>query len=71
VRTEAISVPEISCVACKTAIEGTLNPLEGVRKAVVHIPTRVVVVEFDEAAIERAALVAAIEDQGYAVAASG
>jgi copper chaperone CopZ len=31
----------------------------------------VVVVEFDEAAIGRAALVAMIEDQGYAVAAGG
>jgi copper chaperone len=71
VSTEAISVPEISCAACKTAIEGALNPLDGVRKAVVDIPTRVVVVEFDEAAIGRAALVAAIEDQGYAVAAGG
>jgi copper chaperone len=71
VSTEAISVPEIFCAACKTAIEGALNPLDGVRKAVVDIPTRVVVVEFDEAAIGRAALVAAIEDQGYAVAAGG
>jgi len=41
---------------CKTAIEGALNPLDGVRQAVVDIPTRVVVVEFDEARIVRAAL---------------
>ena len=69
--TEVISVPEISCAACKTAIEGALNPLVGVRNAVVDVPTRVVVVEFDEAAIGRAALVAAIEDLGFAVAAGG
>ena len=46
--TKVLSVPEISCAACKTAIEGALGPLEGVR-----------------------AVVAAIENQGYAVAANG
>jgi copper chaperone len=71
VSTDVISVPEISCAACKTAIEGALNPLDGVRQAVVDVPTRVVVVEFDEARIVRAALVSAIENQGYAVAPGG
>lgn len=35
--TAVIAVPEISCAACKTAIENALNPLEGVRVVVVDI----------------------------------
>jgi len=71
VSTAVVSVPEISCAACKTAIEGALNPLEGVRAAVVDIAEKRVSVDFDEALIGHNALVAAIESQGYAVAADG
>ena len=66
-----ISAPEISCAACKTTIESALNPLDGVHGAVVDIATKRVCVHFDEALIGRDALVAAIERQGYAVAADG
>jgi copper chaperone len=71
VSTEVISVPEISCAACKTAIEGALGPLDGVRAVVVDIAAKRVSVDFDEALIGHDALVAAIESQGYAVAANG
>ena len=69
--TAVVSVPEISCAACKTAIEEALNPLNGVRAAVVDIAAKRVSVDFDEALIGRDALLAAIESQGYAVAAGG
>ena len=69
--TAVVSVPEILCAACKSAIEGALNPLEGVHAAIVDIAARRVSVDFDEAFIGRDALVAAIENQGYAVAADG
>ncbi|MDT5044389.1 MAG: copper chaperone [Mycobacterium sp.] len=71
VSTEVISVPEISCAACKTAIEGALGPLDGVRTVVVDIAGKRVSVDFDDALIGHDALVAAIENQGYAVAADG
>jgi copper chaperone len=71
VSTAVVSVPEISCAACKTAIEAALNPLNGVRAAVVDIAAKRVSVHFDEALIGRDALVAAIESQGYAVATDG
>jgi copper chaperone len=71
VSTAVVSIPEISCAACKTAIEGALNPLNGVRAAVVDVAAKRVSVDFDEALIGRDALVAAIEGQGYAVAADG
>ena len=44
VSTAVVSVPEISCAACKTAIEGALNPLNGVRAAAVDIAAKRVTV---------------------------
>jgi copper chaperone len=71
VSTAVVLVPEISCTACKSAIEGALNPLDGVHAAVVDIAAKRVRVDFDEGLIGRGALVGAIESQGYAVAADG
>jgi len=65
--TETISVPEIHCDHCKNAIEGALTPLSGVQQAVVDVPARSVTVSFDEGAVDHAALVQAIEEQGYEV----
>jgi len=66
-----IFVPEISCDTCKNAIEGALRPLPGVRAAAVDVGARHVRVEFDESAITRDRLTAAIQEQGYEVAGSG
>jgi copper chaperone len=65
--TMTISVPGIHCDHCKHSIEGALAPLPGVSSARVDIDARAVTVEADEALIDRAQLVAAIEDQGYDV----
>lgn len=65
--TETISVPEIHCDHCRTAIEGALAPLEGVQRARVDIDARQVTVDYDAMTVDRAALVQAIEDQGYDV----
>jgi copper chaperone len=66
-----MSVPEVSCGTCKTAIEGALTPLDGVREAVVDIATKRVSVDYDESKIGRIQLVAAIEEQGYHVGDEG
>jgi len=66
-----IFVPAISCDTCKNAIEGALRPLPGVREAQVDVAARQVRVDFDEAAITRDALTAAIEEQGYEVPGGG
>ena len=62
-----ISVPAIHCEHCKHSIEGALAPLHGVSSARVDIDTRTVTVEVDDAGVDRAQLLAAIEDQGYEV----
>ena len=66
--TITLSVPDISCAHCKTSIEGAVAPLEGVERAEVTIDTRSVDVTYDVDAIDRDAIVTAIEDQGYDVA---
>lgn len=65
--TETISVPEIHCDHCRTSIEGALQPLAGVQQATVDIAQRTVTVAYDDGAVDRGTLVAAIEDQGYEV----
>jgi copper chaperone len=65
--TATISVPEIHCDHCKSSIEGALQPLQGVERALVDVDAKQVTVEYDDTALDRTALVGAIEDQGYEV----
>lgn len=67
VSTRTLSVPEISCVTCKTAIEGALRPLAGVRDMQVDVTAKRVGIEFDESHIDVDQLIAAIERQGFQV----
>ena len=64
-----LNVPEISCDHCKNSIEGAVEELTGVDKVEVAIDTRTVDVSFDSPT-DVDAVVAAIEGQGYEVAAS-
>ncbi|MDP8931136.1 MAG: cation transporter [Actinomycetota bacterium] len=68
--TETILVPEIHCDHCKTSIEDALRPIGGVASSTVDVGAKTVTVEYDDAAVSRDVIVAAIEDQGYVVPAS-
>lgn len=63
-----LSVPDISCGHCKSAIEGAVGPLEGVDAAVVAIDDRNVAIDYDGTEATLGAIVAAIDEQGYEVA---
>jgi copper chaperone len=64
-----LSVPDISCGHCKSSIEGALEPLDGVEMASVSIDDRNVAISYDESAVDVDAFIAAIDEQGYEVAA--
>ena len=60
-------VPDISCSHCKSSIEGAVAPLDGVARAEVSVSERTVDVEYDPAQVDLAAIVSAIDDQGFEV----
>jgi copper chaperone CopZ len=64
--TRTYSVPGISCDHCKHAIEGEVGQVPGVDRVLVDVPTRTVAV--DGAAAD-GAILAAIDEAGYEVAA--
>lgn len=65
--TRTLSVPDISCGHCKSSIEGAVGPLDGVELVEVAIDQRTVAVDFDGTDDTYAAIVDAIEGQGYEV----
>jgi copper chaperone len=60
-------VPGISCGHCKSSIEGAVASLDGVARAEVSVSKRTVDVEYDPAQLDLAAIVSAIDDQGFEV----
>jgi len=66
---ESFKVPDVSCEHCKSAIEGALRPLGGVRSATVDVGGKTTTVDYDESVINRRAIAAVIEQEGYPVAA--
>ncbi len=64
---QTFKVPEVSCGHCKGAIEGALQPLEGVAGADVDLDSKTVAVDYDEAVVSEASLRERIEEAGYSV----
>jgi copper chaperone len=64
---ESFKVPDVSCEHCKSAIEGALRPLGGVRSAQVDVDGKTTTVDYDENVIDRSAIEAVIEKEGYPV----
>ena len=60
-------VPDISCGHCKSSIEGAVASMDGVARAEVSVSKRTVDVEYDPAQVDLAAIVSAIDDQGFEV----
>jgi len=62
-----LDVPEISCDHCKMSIEGAVGDLDGVGRVEVSVADKTVDVQFADS-VSQSDIVAAIEEQGYAVA---
>ncbi len=65
-----LTVPEMSCEACRTAVAGAVRPLPGVRAVEVDLDSKLVTIEHDQAGPTLEQLAAVIERQGYEVAGS-
>lgn len=63
-----MTVPEMSCDACRATVEGALITLPGVAGVLVDLETKHVTVEHNQTPLAR--LTAAVEDQGYEVTAN-
>ena len=59
----------MSCGHCKSAVEGELNKLSGVRRANADVEKGTVEVTYDERTVSTEDLKDAIEEVGYTVAA--
>ena len=64
---QVFSVPDIHCDHCASSIEGAVGAIEGVENVDVQIEERKVDVTYDDAVVEMAEIVTAIEGQGYEV----
>ena len=60
-------MPDISCGHCKSSIEGAVASMDGVARVEVSVVKRTVDVEYDPAQLDLAAIVNAIDDQGFEV----
>lgn len=66
-KTEVIKVDGMTCNHCKSAVEGALKSVTGVKSADVNLDEKNVSVEFDEATVSVDKLKEEIEEQGYDV----
>lgn len=62
-----LTAPDISCEHCERAITEAVGALDGVETVAVDIPTKVVTITFDPAAVQTDAIEAAMDDEGYPV----
>jgi copper chaperone len=64
---QVLEVPEVHCNHCISAIEGAVGALGGVESVKVDLERKDVTINYDEAELELARIVAAIEGEGYGV----
>jgi Cu+-exporting ATPase len=64
-----IPITKMTCAACAVAIERALQKIEGIKQAVVHFPTEMASVEFEdpEKPASLQTIINAIKDEGYGV----
>ena len=62
------SVPDVSCMHCKRAIEGAVGAMPGVSRVEVDVESKTVDIAFEEGAVAEADVLATLAEEGYPVA---
>jgi copper chaperone len=62
-----LEVPSVSCSHCKTAIEGAVGAVDGVRQVVVDVGEKSVTIDFDANQVSLDAIEAVVVEEGYEV----
>jgi copper chaperone CopZ len=65
-----LNVPDISCAHCEKTIVEALRGQDGVQAVVVSIPTKHVMLKYDENRINLDQVKEILDEEGYPVAAS-
>jgi len=65
---KSYSVPDISCMHCKRAIEGALSAMPGISRVEVDVDSKTVHVVFEEDTVAEADVLATMAEEGYPVA---
>jgi copper chaperone len=60
-----LTAPDISCQHCKAAIEHDLGAAPGIRSVAVDIPTKTVVIDFDEQEFDEESIRSTLAEIGY------
>ncbi|GAC1362608.1 MAG: heavy metal-associated domain-containing protein [Actinomycetota bacterium] len=67
---EVLSVPEVTCQHCVSAIEGAVGALPGVESVSVNLERKDVTISHDGAPALHDSIVNAIKEEGYQVGAT-
>jgi copper chaperone len=62
------SVPDVSCMHCKRAIEGAVGAMPGISQVDVDVEGKTVHVVFEETTVAEADVLATLAEEGYPVA---
>lgn len=62
------SVPAVSCMHCKRAIEGAVGAIPAVSRVIVDVDHKTVEIAYDEDALAEADVLAVLAEEGYPVA---
>ncbi len=62
------SVPDISCMHCKRAIEGAVGAMPGISRVEVDVDSKTVHIAFEEGTVAEADVLARLAEEGYPVA---
>ena len=63
---QRFQIPDMHCVGCTIAVEGAIEDLPGVKAANANYARQIADVEYDETQITTAAIIAAVQEAGYA-----